>query len=284
LLHLFFQYYSDLDDHAMNKPIYLLTVCLLCFFACKKDKDALTGTGNYPQPIQLNSYPLSIGNSWKYYSESHFTDSIGNTAMYSYYDCIWESLSDTLINGITCTKISQLDSNYTGSTHLGHTYYTNKPDGFYGVAIENQGGLFYLRTTEQDKLFASSFFGSFDDKFLTTDTAFVPDTSLRFLKFPSTLNDIWLSYEYNYPTPDIFKRKWIGYSTINTLAGTFDCIKMHLFWDYDYNNQPDSGRAQIFQYFSIKGLVQEEWTDVLTFADGKSYTFNRVVKLVQVNF
>lgn len=269
----------------MQKQIYLLTILVLGIFACKKDKVNDPTSGNYIQPIQLTSYPLTIGNSWKYYSESHFTDSLGSTFMDASFDSFWESLSDTVINGIVCTKISQLDSNYTGTIHLAHTYYVNKPDGFYGVAVENASNLFFLRTPQKQKTSSFSFFGSLENNNFANDTVFVPDTSLRFMKLPATLNDIWVSYEYNYPTPDTFKRKWIGYSTITTNAGVFDCIKMQLFFDYDFDNQPDSGRATIYQYFSTKGLVQEEYSDTLTFGVGNAtYPFKRISKLVQVNF
>ncbi len=265
----------------VKRPIFFVIISSICFFSCKKQKDTEPIAGNNVQPIQLNSFPLTVGNSWKYYSELYFTDSIGNIGMYSYYNSFWESLSDTVINGIVSTKISQLDSNFNGTTHLAHTYYANEADGLYGIAVENLGGLFFLRESEQVKLSTLNLFSSFGIYNTVMDTPFVPSPSLRLMKFPSTINDIWISYEYNNPTSDIFKRKWVAYSTITTNAGTFDCIKMQLFFDYNFDNQPDSGTANIIQYFSSKGLIQEEYNDIVTFADGSTYTFNRISKLIQ---
>ena len=271
---------------TMKNLIYFLFGVMLLIVACKKDKeDNSSGNGNnQPQAVQLDSFPLSIGHSWKYFTETHIIDSAGINWSNNYYDNFWNIVSDTAINGIVCAKISQLDSNYNGSTHLAYTYYTNKPDGFYGFAVENSGGLFHLRTSEPRAQTQFNLLRSFGNKYLGVDTVFVPDTSLRFLKFPSNINDIWLSYEYNNPVPDIIKRKWIGYSTVTTSAGTFNCVKLQMFWDYDNNNLPDSGYSEIYQYFSTKGLIQEEWNQALNFGGGQIDSLHRITKLVQVNF
>ncbi len=266
----------------MKSLISLLIVCFFSFTACRKDKTDNTGSNN--QPVQLNSYPLAIGNSWKYYTESHIADSTGVNFLNAYYDNYWEVVSDTIINGSVCTKISQLDSNYDGSIHLSHTYYTNKIDGLYGLAVENIGGLFFLKTTDFTAQTQFNFPGPFVNTILATDTVFIPDTSLRLLSFPSNVNDIWLSYEYNKPVPDIIKRKWIAYKTITTSAGTFNCIKLQMFWDRDNNNLPDSGSSEVYQYFSTKGLIQEEWNAALINNGGSIDSFHRITKLVQINF
>ncbi|MBL0066156.1 MAG: hypothetical protein IPP38_14360 [Bacteroidetes bacterium] len=234
----------------MKRHIHFLFFFFLLIGACKKDK-IQNGSGSAPQ-LQLTSYPLSIGNSWKYYSEMHLVNSLGNSIQDDYYDIFWEVVSDTIIHGLVCSKISQVDSNYNGSVYAAHTYYTNKPDGFYGVAVEDQGSMLYLRTSEEAARTRFDLLGSFGNKFLTTDSVYVPDTSLKFLKFPSNINDIWFSYEYNGPGGDVVKRKYIKDTVLTTNAGIFNCIKLRLFWDNDNNNLPDSGRSEIYQYFSSK--------------------------------
>jgi hypothetical protein len=253
--------------------------------ACKKDNSENTGNGTGSQQIQLTSYPLTIGNSWEYYTESHVADSTGAIWLSDYYTNYWNALSDTIINGIVCTKISQLDSNYDGSTHLAYTYYANRSDGFYGIAVQNNGGMFYLKTNEILKLTQFDLLGSFGNKTFSNDTAFLPATSLKLLKFPSNTNDIWLSHEYNNPIPDIIKRKYICDTTISTSAGTFNCKKLQMFWDIDNNNLPDSGYSEIYQYFSTKGLIQEEWNEALIFGGSSGIdSLHRITKLVHVNF
>ena len=269
----------------MKKQIFILILSILLISACKKEKNESNGSGNNNQQLQLTSYPLAIGNSWKYYSEMHLVNSLGNSIQDDYYDMIWEVVSDTIIHGLVCSKVSQVDSNYNGSVYAAHTYYTNKPDGFYGVAVEDQGSMLYLRTSEQAARTRFDLLGSFGNKFLTTDSVYVPDTSLKFLKFPSNINDIWFSYEYNGPGGDVVKRKYIKDTVLTTNAGIFNCIKLRLFWDNDNNNLPDSGRSEIYQYFSSKGLIKEEWNEAVIFGGGLAIdSLHRITKLVHVNF
>lgn len=266
----------------MKNCVNILIFIILFFIACKKDKDE-NNTTNSGLKTQIDSYPLTIGNSWKYYTETHIIDSSGSDNIINSYDNFWTVISDTTINGIATSKISQLDSNYNGSIHKAFTYYSNRSDGFYGVAVENDGGLFFFRTTRLYRQTQFNLLGSFGDLNLNRDTVLIPDTALRLLKFPSNINDIWFSYEYNKPVPDVIKRKWVGNETITTSAGTFNCVKLQMFWDYDNNNQPDSGRSVVYQYFSTKGLIQEEWNDILSFGNGID-SLHRITKLVHLNF
>ena len=269
----------------MKKLFWILTLATIVLCACRKDKvQANGGNSNQAQAIQVDSFPLTIGHSWKYHTESHVVDSTGVSIIDVYSDEYWNIVSDTSINGILSAKISQFDTNYSGTTRLAYTYYANKSDGFYGMAVENSGSSLYLRTPASSARIQSNLLGFVESRYLETDTIQIPDTSLRFLKFPSVINDVWLSYEYNGPTPDIIKRKWVGYNTITTSAGTFNCIKLEMFRDYDSNNLPDSGYPTIYQYFSSKGLIQEEVTDALNFGNGSIDSLHRISKLVQLNF
>jgi hypothetical protein len=264
----------------MKRNLSFICIMLL-LFSCKKDQENSSGGGS-PQQLQITSYPLTIGYSWKYYTETHIVDSTGTAVLDDYYDNYWSVISDSTINGIACARVFKLDSNYDGSTHLGYTYYANTQDGFYGVAVENQGGLFFLRPDQYNAANQFSLMSSFANAPL--NTVFVPDTPLRLLKFPAYKNDIWLSYEFNNPVPDIIKRKYLGYATVTTPAGTFNCVKLQMFWDYDNNNLPDSGQADIYQYFSAKGLIQEEWNEAVTSLGGEIDSIHRTAKLVWKNF
>ena len=266
----------------MKKLLYILTVLILSI-ACKKDKQENNSNGNnQAQIVQLDSFPLTVGHSWKYFTEMHLADSNGVVFESKYYDNYWVIISDTTINGIASAKISQLDSNYNQTTHLAYSYYANKPNGFFGMAVENSGSMFFLRQSSQRNQLQFNLFSNFGNNTLGIDTVFVPDSSLYLMKFPSTINDTWVSYEYG--TPGLIKRKWIGYSTISTNAGTFNCIKLQAFWDRDGDNQPDSSSITIYQYFSDKGLIEETQFAHLTFSSGATAILNQTTKLVQVNF
>lgn len=266
----------------MNKLLCVLTAVLV-FSACRKDKEVSNGNGNNPQPptTQLDSFPMNVGFTWKYYTES-IIDCAGIILIDNYWDSYWNVLSDTTINGIPSAKISQLDSNYDGTTHFAFSYYANKLDGFYGMAVENSGSLFFLRSTELESKSQFSLLATFGNKLTGIDTVFVPDTPLYLLKFPSTTNDIWASHEYG--IPNLIKRKWIGNAIITTSAGTFNCMKLQVISDQDNNNQPDSASVTIYQYFSTKGLIQEERHDSINFGNGNVGKLNQITKLIQVNF
>lgn len=93
------------------------------------------------------------------------------------------------------------------------------------------------------------------------------------------------SYEYNKPIPDIIKRKWLCDTTITTSAGIFDCLQLQMFWDYNNDNLHDSGSTQVTQYFSEKGLIQEEVNNPkLVFSGGGFGSSRKITKLVHGNF
>jgi len=101
----------------------------------KNKEEIIDNENNQVVAIQLDSFPLVVGYSWKYYTEMHIADSAGVNYLNNYYDNYWVVLSDTTITGVISTKITQLDSNYNATTHLTFTYYANKPDGLYGMAV-----------------------------------------------------------------------------------------------------------------------------------------------------
>ena len=258
----------------MNKIFSILTIVFI-LSACKKDKQVSNNS------FQLNSYPINVGLSWKFYTE--FTiDSAGNILNADYFDSYWSVISDTIINGIPCAKISQRDSDYNGNTFLAYSYYANKSDGFYGIAAENGGSSLFLKSTALANRNSFSLLSAFGNKPTAIDSLFIPDTSLYLLKFPSTVNDIWASHEYG--IPGLVKRKWIGNAIITTSAGTFDCMKLQVMFDFDNDNQADSGSLIIYQYFSTKGLIQEERHDSLHSFNGGVKGLNQITKLVQTNF
>jgi hypothetical protein len=140
--------------------------------------------------------------------------------------------------------------------------------------------MFFLRSAVTHERF--SLLSTFPNESARPDTVFIPGTSLHLMKFPSAINNEWRSYEYG---PGFnFIRKWIGYATINTSAGTFNCIELQLFADNDHDSQPDPDFPLVYQYFSGKGLVEETQSDTLTFSGGAQGLLNRVTKIVQVNF
>ena len=265
----------------MYKSFLFLAVLLIVITtpSCKNEK-----VDNNPSSssITLNSYPLTIGYTWKYYTESHLIDSTGVNSQDQYYENSLTTISDTSINGVLSTKIQQVDSNYAGNVHIAYTYYANQPDGFYALAVEDIGGLFFFWLMPGIIEQPNALLGNIQNP-SGLDTVFIPDTALKLLNFPSRLNDTWFSFEYNRPVPRIIKRKWLRDTTITTSAGVFNCLKLQMFWDRDDDLQPDSTSPVVYQYFSTKGLIKEDVFIALTSSSGPLRLY-RTTKLVWINF
>lgn len=246
--------------------------------ACKKDSDN-TATAAFPVAIQLSSYPLTIGNFWKYHTEMDIADSNGVVFDHHYFDNYWTVISDTFINGIPSSKVAQLDSNYDGTTHRANTYYSNQPSGFFGMATEGYGSMFYLLAHRTEFNLQENSYLQFPE-FAERDSIFIPDTALWFLKFPAVLSDTWHTVRYG--SDDFFQtRKYESYQSVNTSAGIFNCIKVKVYTES--NGQPDT-TSSVHQYFSNKGLIKETQFVHLTFGDGSTGTMTRTSELIQINF
>jgi hypothetical protein len=268
----------------MKNIFFVLNLFLLLISACKKDAEQSINNGSsQAQSIELDSFPLAIGNSWKFHSEDRYTDSVGTIlpAYSSTYDNYWTTVLDTLINGILTTKISQLDSSYTGSTHQAYSYYANRQDGFYRIAVENYGSMFLLRTSESflNKVCLPI---SFERITMQSDSLYIPDTALYLMKFPSTINNEWNSFEVSNGIHTT--RKWTGYSYIQTEAGSFNCIRLHWIEAFDDNSVPYPIISEATLYFSTKGLIQQTESALVTYPNGSHGQYSQIIKLIEVNF
>lgn len=157
----------------MKKAIHLLSIFLLVLAACDKNENN-NQISSPPVPIQIDSFPLTIGNAWKYHTEVTLKDNSGQIISASSYDNYWKVISDTNINGLNSIKIQQLDSNYNGSVNIGYTYYANQLDGLYGVGIENFGSMFEMK--ESFPIVPVLLFNV-----LQPDTIFIPITPIKVL-------------------------------------------------------------------------------------------------------
>lgn len=262
----------------MKNLFYMLSLVAFVMSGCMKDDNS--DGNNPPVAIQLDSFPLTIGHSWKFHTEVRLSDSVGVVSQFDQFDNYWTVISDTLINGVPSSKIAQLDSNYDGTTHLAYSYYANKPEGFFGMAYLNMGSMFVLRSTSNAEVLLNSYL-----QFLApanVDSLFIPDSSLWFLKFPTALNDTWHAVKYGTSGSYYQTRKYENYQTFTTSAGTFNCLKVKIY--FEDNGQPDAGSPIFYQYFGTKGLIAETLFAQIVFADGSTRILNRTTKLVQVNF
>src|SRR4051812_41536751 len=69
---------KNFNSTTMKNIAYILATLTIVSASCKKDDKTNNGGGNNTiQSTQLDSFPLTVGNSWKYYSEEYVYDSTG---------------------------------------------------------------------------------------------------------------------------------------------------------------------------------------------------------------
>jgi len=273
----------------MSKVIFLIAFISLLSFSCKKDISENTpgvSNINIGVAIQLDSYPLMVGYSWKYHTELNI-DTEGVHYLNNRFDSYWNVISDTLIHSVHTSKVAQLDSNYNGNKTIGYTYYANKTNGFYGVAYAGNISSILTKNIKLKNNTGLILFGSIENLSKGGDSLFIPDTSLCLMKFPISLGNSWCSHEYGQNAN--FFRKWVGFERVTTSAGNFDCVKLQLFHDNDLNGIPDNDFPLVYQYFATKGLIKETQQQQITFSDINSghiitgYS-TQTTNLVFVNF
>ena len=215
--------------HILTILLFLATICL----GCKPGKDTQvsknTTQTDIPGPvISLSNFPLTVGNMWVYDN--------GDTL---------RAVADTTIGRITATKLVKKNGTYTAAI-----YCANLADGMHIIGSNWKYGF--------EELTGPLFAG-----YEAADTIEYPAPSILMMKLPVNTG---LSWEANVPGFEHFQRQWLGYVTVTTPAGTFNCVKMNT--------------ANENEYYSNKGLVQTiEATECLV-APCPVFT----IKLVYVNF
>lgn len=259
-----------------------ITGCILAVFmavmGCDTDDDS-PQVGIYPGPdVSMNSYPMEIGNAWQYQVDVIIT---GDEPSVSAYTCSFEVISDSLINGIPTKAMEQIQ------TEELHTYYStewlaNTDSGLVRLAVQGSGSSIFLKTGLYDM---PSFFSDVSPELMMgkLDTVILLENPMHLLRFPAAIGESWYSNEYS---PAIaMVRKWAGYNTVVTEAGSFDCLKLELFRDANSDGAPDPDWFIVVQYISPDhGLIMEVLVKELLLGNGLTGQMQRTARLVEVNF
>jgi len=257
--------------------IFFFGICILT--ACDK-KDDNTSTDNGNQPIQINFYPLNLGNKWTYFTEAK-TQSTLTGAVSNLEQChsTMEVVGDTFLNGQYVTKMTVRDSFYTGQINTGNFYLVNRPDGFYIAAISagfvsrvefrlSEPGSFVFKRSDNDRSHLQ-------------DSLYFPDSAITILKFPVVLSEQWHSVRYS---PSLYMdRKYIAYSTQLTNAGISNCVKLSLFLVDSTGIAQGTSGIEMNRYYSAKGLIRSYMTSELDMG-GDLYLMTIDSKLTDINF
>ena len=211
------------------KNIHLLLVITIILYAsCKQSSNnnniaALALPADVAGPVvQVDSIPLQVGHQWIYKKMNQVISQYTNqtTSKLSMPDSgsvTISSVTDTLVNGVRFTRLSASTSGSLFLFSIGddNGYYINLFEGTHRIT-----------------------------NFSHTDTTYLIDSTDNIMRTPNRLNTIWY-------TPNGV-RQWMGYVTVTTPAGTFNCVKLH--YTGSFGNGEDYWADQ---YYSTKGLVQE---------------------------
>lgn len=258
---------------------FLLSI-LFSLAACEPDESAAPPEIEPGPVVSMTSFPLDVGNKWVYKMS---VDVSGGETSHTDYVVDFEVISDTTINGMSCKKVRSTETEgvAAGDDRLGYRYLTQAYSGLDLVAINGPGTQVFFKISEELEIpnYSLVAFGQSG-----IEEVIVPDSALHYLKFPANDGEIWRSNEFGATSGAEFKRQWSGYYTVNTSAGSFDCIRLDLFGDFDQNNLPDSNSLFIQQYISPEfGLIKEVDVRELHWGSGETGDYLRDLTLISVD-
>lgn len=265
--------------HGLFVFIFLSTILISC-----DSDDELEVQTEIPGPVvEITDYPLSVGNNWNYKMEVEVTD--GPEPYFKEYVVDFKVVSDTTINGINVKKVRSTESlgQQPGTDRLGFRYLAQTDWGLEKLAFSGSSVQVFFKNEEEIQIPDCSFI---DFKHEETTSIIILDTALNYMKLPAIDGELWLSGEFGGSSSGAkFKRKWTGFYTVTTDAGSFNCMRLDLFGDSDDDEQPTGDDLHVIQYISPQfGLVKEIHESQLNYGSGETASYRRVAELTNKNF
>jgi hypothetical protein len=260
---------------SKNTLIVFCCITLIVLIgACKKNKQERSTVIAGGGVQQFSSYPFGIGREWHY--NTTLTIYANDTTVYNYVK-VYEHLSDTIINGITCHKVGISNSQSASNVYTQYCYYANMSDGLHVIAnVGNAGGFTWLR----NKLLAN-LKSPIHEPGLgieQVDSIYLLSTALHLTKLPVVYGQEWYSNEYGPQFNN--KRKWLSPSTVNISLGTFNCAKLQFI-----TGVGNPATFRVYQHFGSKGLIKVEMQqDSLIFSSSNIGHSISTSELSYVNF
>lgn len=253
----------------------------ILFASCEQNEPAVPNDIVPGPVVGMASYPLNVGNEWRY---KMTVDIDGAATSNEEFTVDFKIVADTVINGTAVKKVrsTETQGQVAGNDRLGYRFLTHSDFGLDNVAVQGPSTQVFMRLNEELSIPNYSMV-AFTQQTSSTEVI-VLDSALHYMKFPAIDGDVWRSNEFGATSGAEFKRKWSGYFTVTTGAGSFDCLRMDLFGDSDQNNLPDSNSIFIQQYISPEyGLIKEIDIRELNWGEGETAQYQRELTLTTVN-
>jgi len=199
----------------------------------------------------MTSYPLVVGSQWHYQIEVLHPSAPGQ------FVCNYEVMADTTIMGsmAKAIKVTQIEGS---ESFVGRRWLTHIDTGLVLLATSGSGSAMLFKQASFSGVLASSLMLDHQSSFSEQDSIYVAEHPLYFLQFPMQLGQNWYVNQHEPVLELRMKRRWEGFYTVVTEAGSFDCIKLEHFWDVDGNGYADSDQFLAHQYISPQyGIIFE---------------------------
>lgn len=244
-------------NYKMTRITILILISIVCLFACKKSKDGVVETLHSGNSSMI--YPVALGNEWRYITSVSF-----NSVAFSYsFNDYSINRFDSITNFSTGDSVYALvcyDSSNTGIFHY-TSFYKVQYNGLFFYAYYDAGSRVFLRQPgirNGNELFApyrTGLTGRSFEKNSLIDSLIIEPTPLSVIQYPRVIDQIWTYSDYH--NPFYIGKVYKGDEVVITSAGTYNCGKFELLFDFNEDHIMDSN-IHITQYISpSKGLIKE---------------------------
>lgn len=227
------------------------------FYSCSKNDDAIVS----PETPDNFTYPFTLNSTWFYKTTPSYIfhpDSVRqyipdlDTAIESGYT-FWKN--DTIYSGVNARV---LRGNHSSTAHAYSTteFYVQTDTGLVSVGYtDDYGPGFGPFRPSQNSAFSYNGINYFSvkDFLLKMSVDFASNAKVNSIKYPITQNMEWFFRSIG--TIQTQRKKYLGFETVQTPAGTFNCIKIQR-KNYTGNPEVLDTNYISYDYFSKSGMIK----------------------------
>lgn len=240
------------------RRLFIGLIILLSFLGCDSDTNIVE---------DQFTYPLSVGNRWDYrrdYIEYMFTNSsrADTLTTVSGSDSCSISVVQNIVLRDSIATVQLIGQDYVnGDTSVGLYFYQSRDTGLFEIAYQDPGLIVLPKPGGVGFLFTEPLMSQYFRKMIGLQIAdlaksaganelYFEDPPVFVLKYPLEVGSQWIYRLENHPWR--IDKAVIGDTTVQVSAGTFDCYKIRLSYEFSATN------VIIDDYIAKEGLIRRE--------------------------